>query len=196
MLECFHPVSRKIWIASDRDGCRVLASFRISLAWPLLMPAALDSSVVPGFSAMPVCSHITNNYAIAFVRTCRNDFMPTHSYTRNMARRGVPNQINWYLREWMQYYGVNQTEMRARTDWSKATTSQLYNNIQDYSPKIINDAARALNIATYELLMKPETAMALRRLRLDALRVVEDSKPLDPPPEAEPKKRRAGGNSH
>ena len=106
-----------------------------------------------------------------------------------MARRGIPTQINWYLREWMDHLGVNQAEMVRRTDWSKASASQLYNNKQDYSPKVVNEAAIALNVAPYELLMKPETAMALRRLRQDALRVVEDAKQLEPAP------RRAGGKT-
>jgi transcriptional regulator with XRE-family HTH domain len=88
----------------------------------------------------------------------------------------------------MDHLGVNQAEMIRRTDWSKATASQLYNNKQDYSPKVVNEAAKALNVAPYELLMKPETAAALRRLRQDALRVVEDANSLD---QIEP--RRAGG---
>jgi transcriptional regulator with XRE-family HTH domain len=96
-----------------------------------------------------------------------------------MARRGVPTQINWFLKEWMDLLGVNQTTMRERTGWSKATASQLYNNKQDYSPKVVNEAAQALNIAPFELLMRPETAMALRRLRQDALRVVEDAAALN-----------------
>jgi transcriptional regulator with XRE-family HTH domain len=104
----------------------------------------------------------------------------------------MPTQINWYLREWMESLGVKQAEMIRRTDWSKATMSQLYNNKQDYSPKIVNEAALALNVAPYELLMRPDTAMALRRLRQDALRVVEDTRPLDPPPA----QRRAGGKRH
>lgn len=96
-----------------------------------------------------------------------------------MGRRGVPNQINWYLKEWMDHLGVNQAEMIRRTGWSKASASQLYNNVQDYSPKLVNEAADALKVAPYELLMRPEAAMALRRLRQDALRVVEDSRSLD-----------------
>lgn len=96
-----------------------------------------------------------------------------------MARRGVPTQINWFLKEWMDHLEVNQAEMIRRTNWSKASASQLYNNKQDYSPKLVNEAALALNVAPYELLMKPEAAMALRRLRADALRVVEDGKALE-----------------
>lgn len=96
-----------------------------------------------------------------------------------MARRGVPKQINWFLREWMDHLDVKQSEMCRRTGWSKATASQLYNNVQDYSPKLVNEAAMALNLAPFELLMRPEQAMALRRLRADALRVVEDTRALE-----------------
>jgi len=92
-----------------------------------------------------------------------------------MARRGIPKQINWYLREWMEMLGVNQAEMIRRTGWSKASASQLYNNKQDYSPKIVNEAAEALKVAPFELLMRPEQAMAMRRQREAALQIVASS---------------------
>lgn len=79
------------------------------------------------------------------------------------------------MREWMDLLGVNQAEMIRRTGWAKATASQLYNNVQDYSPKIVNEAAQALNVEPFELLMKPDRAMALRRLRDHALAIVEDA---------------------
>lgn len=107
-----------------------------------------------------------------------------------MARRGIPVQINWYLKEWMDALKVNQAEMVRRTSWSKASASQLYNNKQDYSPKVVNEAALALNVAPYELLMKPETAMALRRLRQDALQVVRDTKDIDNPGPAKVARKR------
>jgi transcriptional regulator with XRE-family HTH domain len=156
------------------------------------MPALSASSCVPGCS-MPFSSHITNVGARGYDRTIRNDFTAAVSHNRNMARRGVPNRINWFLREWMDYTEEfsgrgGQERMRKQTGWSKATMSQLYNNQQDYSPKLVNEAAEALNVAPYELLMKPETAMALRRLRQDALRVVEDGRELDITP---PKRRRS-----
>lgn len=72
----------------------------------------------------------------------------------------------------MDTLGVNQAEMIRRTDWSKATASQLYNNVQDYSPKIVNEAARALNLMPFELLMRPDEAMALRRQREAAIVLV------------------------
>lgn len=100
-----------------------------------------------------------------------------------MARRGVPKgPVNWYLREWMAACGLKgrgaQTKMRDLAGWSKATMSQLYNGTQDYSPKVVNEAARALNIRPYELLMHPDQAMALRRQREDSLRIVADTAAL------------------
>ena len=99
-----------------------------------------------------------------------------------MARRGIPKgQINWYLREWMEACNIKgrgaQTRMRELTGWSKATMSQLYNGEQDFSPKILAEAALALKAETYELLMHPDRAFRLRRLREDALRIVEDIGP-------------------
>lgn len=139
------------------------------------MPAASASSCVPGGVVMQPCSHITNFRARGHVRTGRNDFLCRVSHNRNMGRRGVPTQVNWYLREWMDLLGVNQAEMIRRTDWSKASMSQLYNNKQDYSPKLVNEAALALNVEPFELLMKPERAMALRRQREAALVLAHDS---------------------
>lgn len=91
-----------------------------------------------------------------------------------MARRGIPKgPITWYLREWMAARGVaKQSEMMELTGWSKATMSQLYNGKQDYSPKIIADAARALHCEPFELLMAPDRAMRMRRYKEAALEVV------------------------
>ncbi len=96
-----------------------------------------------------------------------------------MARRGIPNQINWYLREWMVMLGKSQADMIRLCDWSKATASQLYNNKQDYSPKIVADAAKALNVEPFELLMKPERAMALRRQREAAIVLAHDADAIE-----------------
>lgn len=94
-----------------------------------------------------------------------------------MARRGIPKTgVSWYLVEWMAARGLKgrgaQTKMSELTGWSKATTSQLCTGSQDYSPKIIAEAARALGVEEYELLMHPEKASALRQLRASAEQIV------------------------
>lgn len=101
-----------------------------------------------------------------------------------MAKRSRPVlPVNWYLREWMHTLGVRQKDMIERAGWSKTTASLLYNGQQDYSPKIVNEAAVALHVKPFELLMPPADAMALRRLRDTAFEIVEDQK-IDyrPPP--------------
>ncbi len=92
-----------------------------------------------------------------------------------MARRGIPKRVNWYLVEWMASHGMAgrgaQARMMELTGWTKATMSQLYNGEQDYSPKIVNEAAAALNVRPWELLMHPEEAMAIRQLVVQAKRI-------------------------
>jgi transcriptional regulator with XRE-family HTH domain len=102
-----------------------------------------------------------------------------------MSRRGVPQtDSNWFLREWMDALGKTQADMMRMAGWSKATASQLYNGKQDYSPKVVNQAAEALHCRPWELLMHYEDAMAIRRMRTAALQIVKDSTPADtaPPP--------------
>lgn len=55
--------------------------------------------------------------------------------------------------------------MMEKTGWSKATMSQLFKGAQDYSPKILIEAADALHAEPWELLMPPEKAMRLRRIQ-------------------------------
>lgn len=148
------------------------------------MPALAASSDVVGRS-MCVCSHIPNTDASVFVRTYGNDFPREFSHNRNMARRGIPKQINWYLKEWMDSLEVSQADMCRRTGWSKATASQLYNNVQDYSPRLVNEAAEALGVRRFELLMRPEEAMRLRREQ------GAGPKPVKPTPAAPAVKKRA-----
>jgi transcriptional regulator with XRE-family HTH domain len=129
-----------------------------------------------------VRSHMPNEKAIGHVRTCPADFRARFPHNANMARRGIPAGPSiWYLREWMAAKGMKgrgaQAKMMKLTDWSKATMSQLYNGQQDFSPKILKEAADALGIEPHELLMLPDRAMALRRLRADALRIVADTDP-------------------
>jgi transcriptional regulator with XRE-family HTH domain len=119
------------------------------------------------------------------------------SHNRNMARRGKPKGVvPWYLPEWMAACDLKgrgaQAKMMELTGWSKATMSQLYNGGQDFSPKILAETAAALKCEPFELLMHPDAAMAIRRIRQDALRIVEDSTPPPAPEQPAQKKRKTG----
>ena len=98
----------------------------------------------------------------------------------------------------MDTLGVSQTDMQELAGWSKTTASLTYNCRQDYNPSLIASAARALNLHNYELLLPPEEAMHIRRLRQAVeeehrLRAAETSASFTPAPDPEaplnPKRR-------
>lgn len=176
MVEWRQPVTRKIRIASKRAGLRF--AFRISLAYDLLMHSGGAINVaMSGAVSMRLCSHIPNLDASSFVRTSRADSSRESSYHANMARRGIPkNPPAWYLPEWMRACGVEtQAAMMEKTGWSKAKMSQLYTGKQDFNSEILRETAQALGVERHELLLPPEVAMAIRRLRQAAVQIVHDA---------------------
>lgn len=167
-----------MWMASEREGALAgtLSVPRISQAYDLLMPAAFANSVTPGFS-MPITFAHNEPSRKYEIRTFPADISRPKSHNTNMARRGVPKAgVRWYLNEWMAARGLEgrgaQSRMMEMTGWSKATMSQLFNGTQDYSPKILEDAAKALGVEEFELLITPERANALRQLQATAQTIV------------------------
>lgn len=92
-----------------------------------------------------------------------------------MAHSRPTRFTNWYLADWLRTTGVSQAQLVGKTELSKTAVSLLVNSRQDYDPMIVQTIADALNIRPYELLMHPDDAMALRRLRNDAIEVVQNS---------------------
>lgn len=105
----------------------------------------------------------------------RNDFAPSVLYESNMA---VP-RYDWYLKEWLATLGKKQADLVRDLDWNKAKVSLTASGKQPYSRDDINDVADYLSIKPYELLMHPEDAMRLRRLRADAIRLAHDAEAPD-----------------
>lgn len=66
--------------------------------------------------------------------------------------------------------------MMEKAGWNKTAASLLYNERQDLSSKLLEEAAMVLNCATYELLLRFDDAMAMRRLRESALRIAADDR--------------------
>lgn len=145
------------------------------------MSALIASSENVGFSMNHVFAHDELNIK-GNVRTSGNAFDFYFPHTTNMAnRRGIPKQgATWYIKEWMDYYRIKQARMMEKTGWSKASMSQIYNGVQDFNPKIVKEAASALNLQNYELLMSPEKAMALRQLQASAHTIVHLAHENDP----------------
>ena len=70
---------------------------------------------------------------------------------------------------------LRQVQLADRAGWDKRKTSDLVTGKQPYKRDTLNEAALALNIAPYELLMHPDDAMALRRLRDTAVRIAAET---------------------
>lgn len=84
------------------------------------------------------------------------------SHDLNMA---VPDMPDWYLREWFATMGLKQRDLVTKLDYQPAAAHALWHSVQRYRRDHIADISALLNIQPYELLMPPEEAMALRRLR-------------------------------
>lgn len=84
-------------------------------------------------------------------------------------------RYDWYLKAWMATLNVRQSDIMKATGYSKATMSDLVTGKQRYNRDILNEVADALNIRPNELLTHPEEAMAMRRVRESAARIVADT---------------------
>lgn len=77
----------------------------------------------------------------------------------NQARR------DWYLHEWFATVGLKQADLVTQLGYAKNTAFKLWHGIQEYRRDNVDDIAALVNIQPYELLMPPEEAMAIRRMR-------------------------------
>lgn len=81
---------------------------------------------------------------------------------------------DWYLRQWLESTHTTQAALCRATGWDKRKASFLVNGRQPYSRGDVDEAALALNIEPFELLMHPEDAFALRRMRRDAIHIAAE----------------------
>lgn len=95
----------------------------------------------------------------------------------------------WYLREWMEQADPpkKQVSLEKELGWSRGKANAVWHG-QQYTQDLIEDVAPWLNIRPFELLLHPEVAMAIRRVREDAARIVSDA-PASATPEAQPRSR-------
>ena len=86
---------------------------------------------------------------------------------------------DWYLKEWLQTLHKKQADIVRDLDWNKSRVSLMLHGKQQYDRDSVNELAIYLNLHPYELLMHPNDAMALRRLRADLLRVAHEAESLE-----------------
>lgn len=121
---------------------------------------------------MGLSFHNGNSLSNAFVSFFGNDTLSRCFYYGNMAAE----QNDWYFKDWLDTLRVRQARVVEMTGWSKGKVSKLVNGGADYDRRSLNGAAQALNLQPYELLMHPEDAMRIRRLRETALSIAADNK--------------------
>lgn len=133
---------------------------------------------------MRLCFIKRNAASSENVSQCANDWLAYGFYDRNMA---AAPQYDWYLAEWLETLQVRQADLSRLTDWDKRKTSFLVSGKQPYKRDDVNEAAFALNLQPFELLMPPEQAMALRQLYASSVTIAAESKsPYVAEPAADP----------
>jgi len=81
---------------------------------------------------------------------------------------------DWFLKEWLATLDMRQARLCEVTGWDKRKASDLVGCKQRYNRDAVNEAAAALNISPFELLLSPADAMAFRRLRETALAIAAE----------------------
>ncbi len=71
----------------------------------------------------------------------------------------------------MRLAGKRQADLVKELGWAKGRANKFYHGFHPYRREIVNELARWLEIEPYELLMEPDEAMRLRRLRDAAMEV-------------------------
>lgn len=78
---------------------------------------------------------------------------------------------DWHLQDWMRLAGKRQADLVKELGWAKGRANKFFHGQHPYRREIVNELAGWLQIAPYELLMDPEEALRLRRLRDAAMAV-------------------------
>lgn len=97
---------------------------------------------------------------------------------------------DWHLQAWATRLGKKQADLVTKLDIHKTTAHRLWTGKQPYRRDFVVKIARWLEIEPYELLMDPDEAVALRRLRETAFQIAAEDRRawVDAPPAA-----KAGG---
>jgi hypothetical protein len=100
-----------------------------------------------------------------------NDFDGGDGYHRRMA----DPRHDWYLKEWLAACKKKQADIVRDLDWNKAKVSLMIRGLQAYTREEVNELAEYLNVRPHELLMHPDDAYAIRRLRQEMIRLAHET---------------------
>jgi hypothetical protein len=89
---------------------------------------------------------------------------------------------DWYLKDWLRHFGKRQASLSNELGWTKGRAHYVWHGEHPYRREVVNEIARWLKIEPFELLMPPDRALALRRLRQHAAAIVaEEAAPFEHP---------------
>lgn len=81
---------------------------------------------------------------------------------------------DWFLKDWLRTTNKKQADLVNDLDWNKAKASLMARGLQPYTRDEVNEVSAYLNIRPWELLMHPDDAFRLRRLKEEMVRLAHD----------------------
>lgn len=108
--------------------------------------------------------------------------------TRKRSTPPADLSHRWYLAEWAALAAKTQADAQRELGWSKASASALWRGNQRYTQDLVDDVARWFGIEPFEVLMRPQDALALRNIR-GAARLIaaeESGRPFEGAPANQP----------
>ncbi len=90
-------------------------------------------------------------------------------------RRMAASRQDWFFSEWLKASGKRQRDVVQDLDWNKSKVSLMARGLQPYTREEVNELATYLNIRPHELLMHPDDAHAMRRLRAEMIRLAHEN---------------------
>lgn len=105
----------------------------------------------------------------------RNDFNDDWPYHGPMAEP----RFDWFLKEWLRATQKKQSDIVKDLDWNKAKVSLMARGLQPYTREEVNELAAYLNIRPHELLMHPDDANAIKRLKAEMIRLAHETTETD-----------------
>jgi hypothetical protein len=115
-----------------------------------------------------ISSDNPNTMSSAGVRLYPADKLPWKAHTRAVVKAAQKTQRDfrhtWFLREWAEQARLTQADLQRAAGWSKAKASDVWNG-QQYNQSIIDELAPILMIRPFEILLHPDEAFLIRRMR-------------------------------
>lgn len=95
----------------------------------------------------------------------------TDSAAPSASKPTSTRKHRWYFKEWATLGGKIQADVDRELGWPRAKAYALWNEKQRYTQDTVDEVANWLQVEPYELLMPPEEAMQIRKIR-EAARLI------------------------